>query len=97
MRIKGMSLEKEGFGSNAEGEAAQSYPIPSLSARQETKSVPDEEVWEQRQRCMECNFRALKKKSWVPRPQCQKSQGTKNLRSLEQARKMPENKLTESG
>lgn len=63
MRIKGMSLEKEGFGSNAEGEAAQSYPIPSLSARQETKSVPDEEVWEQRQRCMECNFRALKKKA----------------------------------
>lgn len=62
MRIKGMSLEKEGFGSNAGGEAAQSYPIPSLSARQETKSVPDEEVWEQRQRCMECNFRALKKK-----------------------------------
>lgn len=38
-----------------------------------------------------------KKKSWVPRPQCQKGHSTKNLRSLEQARKMPENKLTNSG
>lgn len=56
MLIKGISLEKEGFGLNIEGEATQSYP-ESVCARQETESASDERAWEQRQRDMECNFR----------------------------------------